>query len=416
MPENHPVSNEAMRIVGKRVRTDDVIGVAHPFTGQTIGAVPVVRVEHATETFRIAGGLEPRLSRYERQSILLRTAELIERDRGDLTSGLTLKPGISLKDSDYDVDRTCDVFNLASQRCIIDDGEIISCDLTPQGKARRFMILQEPLRTISAITPFKYPQNMVAHKVAHSIATNNCLVCKQTKLTSLTALWFADLLFEAGRPPEMLSAVTGWPAEIGSEMVTNPHIDLITFTDSVPVGKRIAETAGYRRTVLELRGSDPPIFGNDLGDDPLATATDLAVASPTGYIGQRCTAVKRNLCQKRVADGFEPMLLERVRSFSTALTGRALSCRRSYLTGFLRQANLSYRKPSAPSSRSSALRTKTLRRSRFRIRPLSDCPRVSTPMTGPGCGAKLMDCGRHGQYLGGSRLPNRDVTLRRHQG
>ena len=82
---------------------------------------------------------------------------------------------------------------------------------------------------------------MVAHKIAPSIATNNCMVCKQTELTPMTAMLLADILYDAGLPPEMFSVITGWPQEIGLEMIQNPNIDLITFTGSVGVGKYIAE-------------------------------------------------------------------------------------------------------------------------------------------------------------------------------
>ncbi|HET7409030.1 MAG TPA: aldehyde dehydrogenase family protein, partial [Paracoccaceae bacterium] len=154
---------------------------------------------------------------------------------------------------------------------------------------------------------------MVAHKVAPAIATNNCVVCKQTELTPMTALVLADILYEAGLPPEMFSVVTGWPDEIGPEMIENPNIELVTFTGSVRVGKMIAERAGYRRVVLELGGNDPLIVLNDLSDDDLAKAADLAVAGATKNSGQRCTAVKRILVQESVADRFVPMLLERAK-------------------------------------------------------------------------------------------------------
>ncbi len=313
MVENFSVKHEAMRIAGNNVRTDHSIQVFHPFNGQLIGTVPAGRGEDAKRAFEIAAAYEPALSRYERQTILQRAAELLERDREELARGVTLELGVSLKDSDYEVARACDVFNLASKLCIIDDGEIFSCDLTQQGKPRKIMTLREPLRAISAITPFNHPLNMVAHKIAPSIATNNCMVCKQTELTPLTALRLADLLYEAGLPPEMFSVVTGWPQDIGPEMVANPHIDLITFTGSVSVGKHIAKTAGYKRAVLELGGNDPLIVCNDLDDEDLGRAADLAVAGATKNSGQRCTAVKRILCQDSVAERFVPLVLERAK-------------------------------------------------------------------------------------------------------
>ena len=105
---------------------------------------------------------------------------------------------------------------------------------------------------------------MVSHKVAPAIATNNCVVCKPTELTPLTALALADILYEAGLPPEMFQVVTGWPDDIGDEMVTNANIEVITFTGGVRVGKLIAAKAGYKRAALELGGNDPLIILDDL--------------------------------------------------------------------------------------------------------------------------------------------------------
>ena len=145
---------------------------------------------------------------------------------------------------------------------------------------------------ISAITPFNHPLNMVSHKIAPAIATNNRVVLKPTELTPLTALALADVLYEAGLPPEMLSVVTGNPSTMGDAMITDPDCDLITFTGSVKVGKYIAEKAGYRRIVLELGGNDPLIV---MEDADLDKAAELAVAGATKNSGQRCTAVKRIL-------------------------------------------------------------------------------------------------------------------------
>ena len=111
---------------------------------------------------------------------------------------------------------------------------------------------------------------MVSHKIAPAIATNNRMVLKPTELTPLTALLLADILYEAGLPPEMLSIVTGNPRTMGDAMITDPHADLVTFTGSVRVGKYIAEKAGYKRLVLELGGNDPLIVMDDL-PTPIST-------------------------------------------------------------------------------------------------------------------------------------------------
>ena len=305
--------NEAMRIAGEKVTSDKTINVEYPFTGEVIGTVPAGTTEHARKALDIAANYQPKLTRYERQKILQTAAEVLVKRKEEISDIITLELGISKQDSLYEVGRAFDVFSLTAQLCILDDGEIFSCDLTPHGKARKIFTIREPLTAISAITPFNHPLNMVAHKIAPSIATNNCTVCKQTELTPLTAMVLADVLYEAGLPPEMFSVVTGWPQDIGSEMIKNPNIDLITFTGSVGVGKLIAEQAGYKRTVLELGGNDPLIVLNDLDGDDLKKAVELAVTGATKNSGQRCTAVKRILVQESIADQFVEMALERAK-------------------------------------------------------------------------------------------------------
>ena len=310
------IKHEPMRIAGKKIDAENKIDVLYPYTNEIIGTVPAGTAEHAKEALNIASNYQPKLTRYERQQILQKTAEELVRRKDEISDVITYELGISKQDSLYEVGRAFDVFSLTAQLCILDDGEIFSCDLTPHGKARKIFTIREPLRAISAITPFNHPLNMVAHKIAPSIATNNCTVCKQTELTPMTAMLLADVLYDSGLPPEMFSVVTGWPQDIGLEMIKNPNIDLITFTGSVGVGKYIAEQAGYKRTVLELGGNDPLIVLNDLSDDDLKKAVELAVTGATKNSGQRCTAVKRILCQNKIADKFVAMALERAKQIT----------------------------------------------------------------------------------------------------
>ena len=307
------IRHEGMRIGGEVVFTDDVVNVHYPYTDQIIGTVPAGTAEHAARAFDIAAAYKPKLTRYERQQILFRAGELIKERREELAYWLTLELGICQQHALYETGRAYDVFTLAGQLAILDDGEIFSCDLTPQGKDRKIFTKREPVGVISAITPFNHPLNMVSHKIAPAIATNNCVVCKPTELTPLTALSLADILYDAGLPPEMFQVVTGNPQDIGEEMIVNDHIDIITFTGGVPVGKLIASQAGYKRTALELGGNDPLIVLNDLSDADLDKAATIAVAGATGNSGQRCTAVKRILVQESVADRFVPLVLEKAK-------------------------------------------------------------------------------------------------------
>ena len=305
------VRHEAMRIAGKRVETDQRIEVLNPYNGAVVGTIAAARPEHVREAFAKAKAFKPKLTRYERQQILLKTADLLAARKEEFARIITAESGLCWKDSLYEAGRAYDVYSFAGQLTIKDDGETYACDISPQGKQRKIFTTRQPLGgVISAITPFNHPLNMVSHKLAPAIATNNRVVLKPTELTPLTALALADVLYEAGLPPEMLSVVTGNPSTMGDAMITDPDCDLITFTGSVKVGKYIADKAGYRRIVLELGGNDPLIV---MEDADLDKAAELAVTGATKNSGQRCTAVKRILVVNKVADEFSKLVLEKAK-------------------------------------------------------------------------------------------------------
>jgi putative phosphonoacetaldehyde dehydrogenase len=305
------IRHEAMRIAGKAVTTDERIDVLNPYDGTMVGTIPAARPEHVREAFAKAKAFKPKLTRYERQQILLRAADLLSRRKEDFARLITAESGLCWKDSLYEAGRAYDVYSFAGQLTIKDDGETYACDISPQGKQRKIFTTRQPLGgVISAITPFNHPLNMVSHKLAPAIATNNRVVLKPTELTPLTALALADVLYEAGLPPEMLSVVTGNPSTMGDAMITDPDADLVTFTGSVRVGKHIAATAGYKRIVLELGGNDPLIV---MEDADLDKAAELAVTGATKNSGQRCTAVKRILVVNKVADEFSRLVLAKAK-------------------------------------------------------------------------------------------------------
>ena len=304
-------AHEPMRIAGKLVDADERIEVRNPYTGSLVATVPAANPAQVAEAFKIGHAYKAKLTRYERQKILLRTAEILAQRRDELAVLMTMESGLCLKDSLYEVGRACDVYMLAGQMAIRDDSEIYACDITPNGKARRIYTSRMPvLGCISAITPFNHPLNMISHKIAPAIATNNRVVAKPTELTPLTALVLADVLYAAGLPPEMLSIVTGNPRTMGDAMITDPRADIVTFTGSVKVGKYIADKAGYKRLILELGGNDPLIV---MEDAELDAAAELAVQGATKNSGQRCTAVKRVLVVEEIADKFAELVLLKAR-------------------------------------------------------------------------------------------------------
>jgi aldehyde dehydrogenase (NAD+) len=308
------VLHECMRIAGVLVGRERVIEVRNPYSGALVGTVPRASADDLRHAFAIARAYKPKLSRHERYRILYRAAEIIRSRAETISDLITAECGICKKDSLYEVGRACDVFVFAGNAALADDAQVFSCDLTPHGKSRKVYTLREPLLgVISAITPFNHPLNQVAHKVAPAIATNNRMVLKPTEKTPLSALLLADVLYEAGLPPEMFSVVTGDPREIADEMLTHPDVDLVTFTGGVSVGKYIAAKAVYKRQVLELGGNDPLIV---MEDADLDEAASLAAAGSYKNSGQRCTAIKRMLVQESVADRFVERLLDRTERWS----------------------------------------------------------------------------------------------------
>jgi phosphonoacetaldehyde dehydrogenase len=311
------VPNHGMRIGGVTVGTERAaercIVVHNPFSGEPIASVPKATLAEVRQAFAIGKAYKPTLTRFERANILNRGAALVRERSAQVAQLISAESGLCMKDASYEAGRVADVLVFGANECLKDDGQIFSCDLTPHGKKRRVYTQRDPLLgVITAITPFNHPMNQVAHKVVPSIATNNRMVLKPSEKVPLSALLFADLLYEAGLPPEMLAIVTGDPREIADELITHADVDLVTFTGGVAIGKTIASKAGYKRMVLELGGNDPIIV---MEDADLDEASTLAVQGSYKNSGQRCTAVKRLLVHEAVAARFTDLVVEKTRAW-----------------------------------------------------------------------------------------------------
>src|ERR1700722_1358046 len=310
--QSHQPLRESLRIAGEKVSRDRVIEVHHPYSGALVGTVPKATADDVKRALKIGRSFTPKLTRHDRYKILMQAGAIIASRRDELARLITLESGLCLKDSQYEVGRASDVLLFAANQALVDDGEVFSCDLTAHGKSRKGYTLSEPLLgVITAITPFNHPLNQPIHKLAPAEATNNRVVLEPSEKTPLTARALADILYEAGLPPQMLSVVTGDPAEIAEELLASADVDLVTFTGAVSIGKSIAAKAVYKRQVLELGGNDPLIV---LADADLEEAAALAAAGSYRNSGQRCTAVKRMLVEESVADRFVELLVEKTRA------------------------------------------------------------------------------------------------------
>ena len=295
-------------VAGKKIQSSQKLTIKSPFDGKIAGYVSQANRSHVEEA--IVGGLSntKKLSRYERYEIIEKTRKLLTERKEEFARTITSESGLCIRETRYEVGRAHDVLLFAAMECLKDDGQIFSCDISPTGKQRKIFTMREPLNLAVAITPFNHPLNQVAHKIIPAITAGTPIILKPSEKTPITAIKFAELLFEAGLPENMLSVLLGPTTEVAETLVTDPRIDLVSFTGSVAVGKRIAEKAGYKKIILELGGNDPIII---LEDADLELAVQLAAEGAYRNSGQRCTAVKRILVHEKIEAEFTKRLIDK---------------------------------------------------------------------------------------------------------
>jgi aldehyde dehydrogenase (NAD+) len=302
-------------IAGEPAASGPRLEVRYPYTGELAGTVAMVGAEGLERAIEAALRPAEPLSRWRRYEILDKARRLLAEDAAlaeDFARLISFESGLCLRESRYEVGRAADVLLFAAMECLRDDGQVFSCDVSPQGKPRKIFTTREPVRLAAAITPFNHPLNQVAHKVAPAIAAGAPCILKPSEKTPLTAIRFTELLYEAGLPGRCLSTVLGPLETVVEPLVRDPRVELLSFTGSVPVGKRIASIAGYKKLCLELGGNSPLIV---LADADLELAASLAAEGSYRNSGQRCTAVKRLLVEESILDPFTERFVEKTREY-----------------------------------------------------------------------------------------------------
>ena len=266
------------------------------------------RSSHRGGAGRTAGKLESlRAARNFR-----RAAAALAARRDEFAELIRLEAGLCVRETRYETGRSSDVLEFAAIEALRDDGQVFSCDVSPQGKPRKIFTFRQPLQLVSAITPFNHPLNQVVHKLAPAVAAGVPVLLKPSEKTPLTAIRFTELLYEAGLPGWMLSTFVGDLQDVVHQMIVDERVELVTFTGSVAVGHEIARQAGYKKLCLELGGNSPLIV---LEDADLELATRLAAEGSFRNSGQRCTAVKRILVQRSILDDFTERFVELAREY-----------------------------------------------------------------------------------------------------
>ncbi len=300
-------------IAGEALDSSCRLEVFDPYTDRCVGTVAMAdraALERAVEAAHTGG---PTPTRYDRHRVLTEAGGLLASRQEAFARLICSESGLCIRETRYEVGRTLDVLRQAAAQALIDDGQTFSGDISATPKARKVFTLREPLRCVAAITPFNHPLNQVAHKLAPAIAAGAPVILKPSDKTPLTAIRFAELLYEAGLPGWMLSVILGRVDEVVEPLVRHERVELVAFTGSVAIGKHIAATAGYKKLCLELGGNSPLIV---LDDADLDLAVTLAAEGSYRNSGQRCTAVKRMLVHRRLVDAFTERLVQRTAEYT----------------------------------------------------------------------------------------------------
>lgn len=280
-------------ICGQQVINEDTFPVFNKHTGDIIAYVSNSSkedvndaVSHALDTFKAAP-----LTPYHRYEILMKAAELFKLRKEDLALMIVRECGKAYKDARMEIERGIQTFIASAEEAKRIAGQEIPIQGQPGNENKQVFTKRVPVGVVCAITPFNFPFNLVAHKVAPAIAAGNTVVLKPAEVTPLTAFKMVEILTEAGLPAGFLNIVNGPGKEVGPYLFEDPRIALFTFTGSPEVGRHIKKATGIRKVILELGNNSPNIVHKDVPD--LDKAVGLCVTRGFANAGQACISVQR---------------------------------------------------------------------------------------------------------------------------
>ncbi len=292
-PGEDPVAHEhPFYLAGQWLRSSTPLPVINPFDDSQIGMTWLAddtAFEAATRAAVDSAAIMRDLPAFARAGILARASAGIQARRDEIGLALAGEAGKPIRDALTEVDRAAMTFHVASEEARRLTGEVVPMDLAPHGKGRLAIVRRYPLGPIAGISPFNFPLNLSAHKIAPALAAGNTMVLKPATKTPLSALFLAKVLDEAGLPKGALS-VLPMPRELGDRLVTDERYKLLTFTGSSSVGWSMKARAGKKRVVLELGGNAGVIV--DATAD-VAFAAKRVAAGGFAYAGQSCISVQR---------------------------------------------------------------------------------------------------------------------------
>ncbi len=298
---------------GQWVQTSSLELVRSPYSGDLLATVCQAESHHidqAIESMKQAAPDLAAIPAHGKARALARIADGIAARHDEFSKTLSQEAGKPLTDARREVDRGIHTFRLAAEESTRIPGEIIPMDLTPGGEPYTATVKRFPLGPVLGITPFNFPLNLVAHKVAPCLAAGNPLVLKPAPQTPLTALLLGEVFLTTDLPPTALT-ILPCSNELAERMVVHPVFRALSFTGSVNVGWMLKGKAGHKRVLLELGGNAGVIIEPDAN---LETAVTRCVAGGFGYAGQTCISVQRIFVHQSQYDRFLQLFVDKVRT------------------------------------------------------------------------------------------------------
>jgi len=298
-------------IGGEKVFTDDMLSIDNPWTGDVVGECCRAgerEVQQALDSGQAGAQAMRELRNYQRAEILHRAADAIGERNEDFARLISMEGGKPINEARVEASRSESTFRLAAEAARVWGGELLPLDISPGGGDRIALVRRFPLGMVTAISPFNFPLNLVAHKVAPAIAVGNSINVKPSSSTPLSALKLGDLLLDAGLPPGGCNVIP-MASKFALPLIEDPRVKAVTFTGSAIVGWGIMRRAAGKRVCLELGGNAAAIVEPDCDVDH---ALRRILIGGYAHTGQVCISVQHVLLHRdihnRFLDEFVPMV------------------------------------------------------------------------------------------------------------
>jgi acyl-CoA reductase-like NAD-dependent aldehyde dehydrogenase len=299
-------------LAGEWVETGAWVEVASPYDGSLVARVARAGEAEARRAVDAAeAAMREPLPAHKRAEILVRVAAALGRRADEAARLICAEAGKPMKAARVEVARAMSTYTMAAVEARTLAGEMVPMDASQAGEGKLAFTMRLPVGVVGAISPFNFPLNLVAHKIAPALAAGCAVVLKPASQTPLSALLLAELEQEAGLPPGWLNVLVGRASEIGDVLVEDERVRLITFTGSSSVGWKLRERAPKKKVNLELGNATPVIVE---ADADVEDAAARCAANAFSFAGQSCISVQRIYVQRAAYEAFKAAFVPRVQA------------------------------------------------------------------------------------------------------